>query len=61
VAPMLPILVSTPPVLLKCSGQLAVCMLIQPVASNMIMMLIGAPLLLSASSSITMQYKINLN
>jgi hypothetical protein len=43
VAPMLPILVSTPPVFLKYSDQLAECMLIQPMASNMIMTLIGAP------------------
>jgi hypothetical protein len=40
---MLPILVSTHPVLLKCSEQLVECMLIQPMASNTIMMLIGAP------------------
>jgi hypothetical protein len=40
---MLPILVSTPPLLLKCSEQLAECMLIQLMASNTIMMLIGAP------------------
>jgi hypothetical protein len=39
---MLPILVSTPPVLLKCSEQLVECMLIQLMTSNMIMMLIGA-------------------
>jgi hypothetical protein len=40
---MLLIFISTPPVLLKCSEQLAECMLIQSMASNMIMMLIGAP------------------
>jgi hypothetical protein len=40
---MLPILVSTHSVLLKCSEQLVECMLIQPMAYNMIVTLIGAP------------------
>jgi hypothetical protein len=40
---MLPILVSVPPVLLKCSEQLTECMLIQLMASNTIMTLIYAP------------------
>jgi hypothetical protein len=38
----LPILVSTLPMLLKCSERLAECMLIQPMASNTIMTLNGA-------------------
>jgi hypothetical protein len=40
---MIPILISTPRVLLKFSEQLAECLLIQPNATNMIMTVIGAP------------------
>jgi hypothetical protein len=43
VVPMIPILFSSPRVLLKCSEQLVECLLIQPSATNTIMMLIGAP------------------
>jgi hypothetical protein len=60
VAPIVLILVSTPQVLLKCSEQLTECQLIQPNANNINMTLIGAPLLLSVTNSIIMQYKINL-
>jgi hypothetical protein len=43
VIPMVPILVSSLRVLLKCSEQLIECLLIQPSATNTIMTLIGAP------------------
>jgi hypothetical protein len=51
---MVPILVSTPLVLLKCSEQLAECLLIQSNAINMIMTVIGAPVYPSATNSIIM-------
>jgi hypothetical protein len=57
---MVPILIISHRALLKCSEQLAECLLIQPSASNMIMTLIGAPVWPSATNSITMQYRINL-
>jgi hypothetical protein len=42
-APMVPILIGTPRVLLKCSEQLDECLLIQPNAVNTIMTQISAP------------------
>jgi hypothetical protein len=60
VTPMVLILVNTPRVFFKYSEQLAECQLIQSNANHTNMTLIDAPLLLSATNSIIMQYKINL-